>query len=139
MVLEKTLESLLDSKKIKPVNPKKNQPWLFIGRTDTEAPKFWPPDGKNWLTGKDTDAAKHWGQEKKGVIEDEVCGWHRWLNGHEFEQTLGDGEGQASWRGAVHEVSKNQTQFSNWATTIYKYTIYLSILYLYHIFIDVYI
>ena len=72
MVLEKTLESPLDSKEIKPVNPKGNQSWIFIGRTDDEAPILWPPDVKSWLTGKDPDAGKDWGQEEKGTTEDEM-------------------------------------------------------------------
>ena len=94
VVLEKTLESALDSKKIKPVNPKRNQHWIFIRRTDAEAeaPILWPPDAKNWLIGKDPDAGKDWGQEKR-VIEDEMLGWHHWLNGHEFEETPGKGQG----------------------------------------------
>ena len=92
-MLEKTLESPLDSKEIKPVNPKVNQPWLFIGRNDAEAPIFWPPDVKNWLTGKDPDAGKDWRQEEKVATEDEMVGWYHRLNGHEFEQTAGDGEG----------------------------------------------
>ena len=98
VVLEKTLENPLNSKEIKPVNPKGNQPWIFIGRADAEAEALilWPPDAKNWLTGKDPDAGKDWGQEEKGVIEDEMVGWHHWLNGHEFEQTPGGGEGQGS-------------------------------------------
>ena len=99
VALEKTWESLGDSlKEIKPVNPKGNQPWIFIGRTDaeTKAPILWPPDAKSWLIWKDPDAGKDWGQEEKGAIEDEMVGWHHWLNGHEFEQTLGDSEGQGS-------------------------------------------
>ena len=97
-MLQKTLESPLDSKEIKTVNPKENQPWIFIGRTgaEPEAPIFWPPDGKNRLIGKYIDAGKDWGQEEKGATEYEMVGWHHWLNGHEFEQTLGDGEGQWS-------------------------------------------
>ena len=88
----------LDCKKIKPVNPKENQSWIFIGRTDAEAetPALWPPDAKNWLLGKDPDDGKDWRQEEKGTTEDEMVGWHHRLNGHEFEQTLGDGEGQGS-------------------------------------------
>jgi len=98
VVLEKTLESPLDSQEIKPVNPKGNQPWIFIGRTDAEAeaPILWPLDEKSRLIGKDPDAGKDWGQEKKGVAEDEMVRWHHWLNGHEFEQALGDSEGQGS-------------------------------------------
>ena len=100
--LEKTLESPLDYKEIKPVDPKGNQPWIFTGRTDAvaEAPILWPPDVKSWLTGKDPDAGKNWGQEEKGVTEDEMFGWCCWLSGCEFEQTPGDSEGQGSlvWR-----------------------------------------
>ena len=97
-VLEKTLESPFDSKEIKPVNPKGNQSWIFIGRTDAEAeaPIFWLPDAKSWLMGKDPDARKDWKQGEKGAIEDKTVGWHHWFNGHEFEQVLGDGEGQGS-------------------------------------------
>ena len=111
VVLEKTVESPLDGKEIKPVNPKENEPWIFIGRTDAEAkaPIFWPPDVKNWLIGKDPDAGKDWGQEEKGVIEDEMVGWHQWLNGHECEQTLGDSEGQGAW---CDGVSKSWTWLS---------------------------
>ena len=96
-VLEKTLESPLDSKEIKPVNPKRNQSWIFIGRTEvaTESPTLWPPNGKSWLVGKDPDAEKDWGQEK-AVTEHEMVEWHHRLNGHEFEQTLGNSEGQGS-------------------------------------------
>ena len=87
MVLEKTLESPLDSKEIQPVHPKGNQSWIFIRRTDTEAeaPILRPPDAKNWLIEKDPDAGKDWGQEEKGTTEDEMVGWHHHLNGHEFE------------------------------------------------------
>ena len=93
VVLEKTLESPLDCKEIKPVNPKGNQPWIFTERTDAEAeaPILWPPDAKSQLVGKDSDAGKDWGQEEKEKTEDEMVGWHHWLNRHEFEQTLGDG------------------------------------------------
>ena len=84
-----------DCKEIDPVHPKGNQPWIFIGRTDAEAeaPGLWPPDVKNWLTGKDPDAGKDWRQEKKGTTEGEMVGWHHWLDGHEFEQAQGDSEG----------------------------------------------
>ena len=86
VMLEKTLESPLDSKKIQPVHPK-DQFWLFIGRTDaeTETPILWPPHAKSWLTGKNPDAGRDWGQEEKGMTEDEMVGWHHRLNGHEFE------------------------------------------------------
>ena len=92
------LFSLLYCKEIQPVYPKGNKSWIFIGRTDVEAetPILWPPDGKNWLIGKDPDAGKDWGQKEKGITEDEIAGWHHWLNKHEFEQTLGDGERQES-------------------------------------------
>ena len=88
----------LELQEIKPVNPKGNQSWIFIGRTDakSEAPILWPPDGKNWLIGKDPDAGKDWRQEEKGAAEDEMVEWHHWLNAHEFEQTPGDSEGQGS-------------------------------------------
>ena len=95
-MMEETLESPFDSKEIKPVNPKENQPWIFIGKTDAEAAIFWPPDVKNWLIWKDLDAWKVWGQEEKGVTEDEMVGRHHRLSGHEFEQTPGDSEGQES-------------------------------------------
>ena len=96
VVLEKTLESPLDWKEIKPVTPKANQSWLFIGRTDAEAPIPWPPDVKNWLIGKDPDAGKDWIQEEKGVTEDEMVGWHQQLDWEEFEQAPGAGDGQRS-------------------------------------------
>ena len=97
MVLEKTLKSPLDCKEIQPVNPKGNQSWILIGRTDAEAeaPILWPPDGKNWLTEKEPDAGKDWMQEK-GMTEDEMVGWHHRLDGHEFEQALEAGDGQGS-------------------------------------------
>ena len=87
VVLEKTLESPLDSKEIQPDYPKGNQSLIFIGRTDAEAetPIIWPPDAKNWLTISDPDAGKDWRQDENGSTEDEMFGWHYWLNGHEFE------------------------------------------------------
>ena len=87
VMLEKTLESPLDCKEIQAVHPKRNQSWMFFGRTDTEAetPILWPPDAKNWVTGKDFDAGKNWRQEKKGTTEDEIVGWHHRPDGHEFE------------------------------------------------------
>ena len=86
VVLEKTLESPLDCKEIQPVHPKGDQSWLFIGRTDAEAetPVLWPPHVKSWLIGEDPNAGKDWGQEEKGMTEDEMAGWHHQLNGHEF-------------------------------------------------------
>ena len=96
VVLEKTLESPLDCKKIQPVNPKGDQSWIFIGRTDAEAenPILWPPNVKNWLTGKDPDAGKDWRQEEKETTVDKMVGWPHWLNGHEFEQAVGVGDRQ---------------------------------------------
>ena len=96
VVLEETLESPLDCKEIQWVHPKGNQSWIFIGRTDAEAPILWPPDAKSWLTAKDPNAVKDWRQEEKTTSEDEMVGWHHWLNGHEFEQALGVGDGQGS-------------------------------------------
>ena len=98
VVLEKTLESPLDCKEIQPVNPKGNQSWIFIGRIDaeTEALILWPPDAKSWLTGKDPDVGENWRQEEKKTTENEIVGWHHRLDGHEFEQPLGIGDGQGS-------------------------------------------
>ena len=98
VVLEKTLESPVDCKEIKPVNPKGNQPWIFIGRPDAEAetPILRPRDVKSWLIRKYPDAGKDWRQEDKGMTEDEMVGWHHQLNGHELKQAPGDGEGQGS-------------------------------------------
>ena len=97
VVLKKTLQSPLDSKEIKPVNSKGNQLWIFIERTDAkmEAPILWPPDTKSQLTGKDPDTGKDWKQEN-GMTEDMMVGWHHWFYGCEFEQTLGDSEGQGN-------------------------------------------
>ena len=96
VVLEKTLESPVDCKEIKLVNPKGNESWIFIGRTDADAETLilWLPDVKNWLTGKDPGAGKDWRQEEKEMTEDEMVGWHHWLHGHEFEQAPGVGDGQ---------------------------------------------
>ena len=96
--MKKKIIGLLDSKEVKSVSPKGNQPWIFIGRTDAEAEAsiLWPPDMKNWLIGKDPDAGKDWRLLEKGMTEDEMFGWHHQLNAHEFEQTLGDSEGQGS-------------------------------------------
>ena len=120
VVLEKTLEGPLDCKEIKPVNPKGNQSWIFIGRTDTEAetPILWPPDGKSRLIGKDNDAGKDWGQEEKRATEDEIVGWHHWLSGHKFGQTEEDSEGQ----GSRSCCSSLQTQLSDWARTTKGYS-----------------
>ena len=114
---ENSWESL-DCKEIKPVNPKGNQCWIFIGKTDAEAktPILWPPDEKNWLIGKDPDAGKDWRQEEKGTAEDEMVGWHHRLNGHEFQQALGDGEGQGNLVCCSPGVIKSRTRLSDWPT-----------------------
>ena len=93
MVLEKTLESPLDCKEVQPVHSKGDQSWVFIGRTDAKAetPILWPPHVKSCLIGKDSDVGRDWGQEEKGMTEDEMVGWHPQLDGHEFEQAPGDG------------------------------------------------
>ena len=98
MVLEKTLESALDCKEIQPVHPKGDQHWTLIGRTEAEVevPILWPPDTKSWPIGKDPDAGKNWRQEEKRTTEDTMVGWHHWLDGHEFEETPGVGDGQES-------------------------------------------
>ena len=116
MVLEKTLESPLDSKEIQPVYPKENQSWIFIGRTDAEAetPILWPPDAKNWLIGKDPDAGKDWRLEEKGTTENEMVGWHHHPDVHDSEQVPGVGDEQGPWRAAVHGVTKSWTQLSDW-------------------------
>ena len=98
VVLENTPESPLDCEEIQAVNPKGNQPWIFIGRTDAEgeAPILWPPDMKNWLIGKDPDAGTDWRPQEKVPTEDETVGWHHWLDGVEFEQAPGVGDGQGN-------------------------------------------
>ena len=110
VVLKKTFDSPL---KISPVS------WMFFGRTDVDAetPILWLPDAKNWLTGKDPDARKDWRQEENGMTEDEMVAWHHWLTGHEFEQASGDGEGKRILHAAIHVISRNQTQLSNWTIT----------------------
>ena len=107
-MLENTLESPLDSKEIELVNPKGNQSWIFIGRIDAEAETLilWPPDAKNRLIGKDPDAGKDWRQEEKEMTEDAMVGWHHWLSGHEFEQTLGVVKDREAWCVAVHGSQK---------------------------------
>ena len=108
-------KSPLDCKEIELVNPKGKQSWIFIGRNDAEAetPILWPPDVKNWLIGEDPDAGKDWRQEKV-TTEDEMVGWHHRLNGHEFEQALGVGDGQEAWHFAVHGVTKSHTPLNDW-------------------------
>ena len=118
VVLKKTLESTMDSKEIKPINPKRNQSWIFIGRTDAEAeaPTLWPPDVKSWLTAKDPDAGRDWGQEKKGMTKDEMLGWHNRLNGHEFGWTpgVGDGQGGLACCGSWGHKESDTTEWLHW-------------------------
>ena len=116
VVLEMTLESPLDCKQIKPVNPKGNQPWIFTGRTDAyaKAPILWPPDAKSWLIGKD------WGQNKKVVTKDEMVGWHHRLNDVSLSKLKEIVKDRESWRAAVHGVTKSQTWPSDRATTYAK-------------------
>jgi len=115
VVLEKTLESPLGCKEIQPVHPKGDQSWVFIGRTDVEAetPVLWPPDVKSWLIEEDPDAGKDWGQEEKGMTEEEMIEWHPWLNGHGFGWTLGVGDGQG-----VLCFMGSQRVRPNWATEL---------------------
>ena len=110
VVLEKTLENPLDFKEIKPVNPKGNQLWIFIGRTDTDAkaPILWPPDAKSPFIGRRLDAGKGWRQKEKGATGDEMVGWHHWLNRHEFEQTSEIVKDREVWRSAVHNLVTEQ-------------------------------
>ena len=125
-VVLKTLESPLDCKEIQPVHPKRDQSWVFIERTDAEAetPILWPLDVKSWLTGKDPDAERDWGQEEKGMTEDEMAGWHHWLDGRESEWTLGVGDGQGglaccdSW----DRKESDMTERLNWTEQSCIYT-----------------
>ena len=118
VVLKKTLESPLDCKEIQPVQTKGDQSWVFIGRTDdeAEAPILWPPHVKSWLTGKDPDAGRDWGQEEKGTTEDKMAGWHHRLDGHEFEQTLGvcDGQGGLACSDSWGCNESDMTEWLNW-------------------------
>ena len=118
VVLEKTLESPLDCKEIQPVHSQGDQSWVFFGRTDAKAetPILWPPHAKSWLIGKVSDAGRDWGQEEKGTTEDEMAGWHHWLDGHGFGWTLGISDGQLmESQGAGHE----------WATELNWIYIYI--------------
>ena len=132
VVLKKTLESPLDSKEIKPVNPIGNQlSWIFPRRTDAkaEAPILWLPDIKSWLTGKDPDAGKDWRQEEQGLTQDGMVGWHHWLNGCEFEQAPGDCEGQGSlascspWGHRVRHDWVTELNFKN-SRKLYQLTLH---------------
>ena len=124
VVLEKTLESPLDCKEIQSVHPKGDQSWVFIGRTDAKAenPILWLPHGKSWLIGKDSDSGRDWGQEEKGTTEDEMSGWHHWLDGREFEWTPGVGDGQGglvccdSW----DHKELDTTEWLNWTEPLHR-------------------
>ena len=127
VVLEKTFESPLDSKEIQPVHPN-DQSWVFIGRTDAESetPILWPPHVKSWLIGKDSDGEWDWGQEEKGTTEDEMAGWHPWLNGHESEWTpgVGDGQGGLVFRDSWGRKESDTTEWLNWAELSILRTLY---------------
>ena len=122
MVLEKTLDSPLDCKEIQPIHSEGDQPWNFFGRNDAEAetPVLWPPHVKSWLIGKDSDAGRDWRQEEKGTTEDEMAGWHHWLDGHESEWTPGVGDGQGglvccdSWG----RKESDMTEWLNWTELV---------------------
>ena len=118
VVLEKTLESPLDSKEIHPVHSKGDQAWVFIGRTDAKAetPILWPPHAKSWLIGKDSDTGRDWGQEEKGMTEYEMAGWPHWLDGHESEWTpgVGDGQGGLACCDSWDRKESDMTERLNW-------------------------
>ena len=124
VVSEKTLESPLDCKEIKSVHPKGNQSWIFIGRIDAESETtiLWPPDVNNWLIGKDPDVGKDWRQLEKGTTEDEMVGWHHWLNGHEFYQAakVGDGQGSLECSSPWGGKESDTTERLNWTELIFS-------------------
>ena len=121
-MLEKTLESLLDCKEIQPVHSKGDQPWVFFGRNHdkAETPIFWSPHAKSWLIGKDSDAGRDWGQEEKGMTEDEMAGWHHQLGGHEFGWTpgVGDGQGGLACFDSWGCKESDMTEWLNWTVKI---------------------
>ena len=138
VVLEKTLQSPLDCKEIQPVHSEGDQSWMFLGRTDgkAETPILWPPHAKGWLIGKDSDAGRVWGQEEKGMTEDEMAGWHHRLNGCEFEWTPGVGDGLGglvccdSWGRKESDTTDwlNWTELSYWTTTKLEWIVKSNIL-----------
>ena len=121
VVLENTPESPLDCKETQPVHPKGNQSWVIMGKTDAEAetPILWPPDAKNWLTGKDPNTGKDWRQKETRTTENEMVGWHHWLNGHEFEQAPGVGDWQGGLACCSHGVAElDRTERLNWTDNL---------------------
>ena len=125
VVLVKTLESPLDCKVIKPVNPQGNQSWISFGRTDAgaETPILWPPDAKNWLIGKDPDAGKYWRQEEKRTTEDEMVVWHHFLDGYEFEQAPGVGDGQGGLVFCIPWGCKESDMTEDWSELIFAFSL----------------
>ena len=120
VVLEKTLESPLDCKEIQPVHSEGDQPWDFFRTNDAEAetPVLWPPHANSWLIGKDSGAGRDWGQEEKGKTEDEMAGWHHWLDGRESQGTLGVVMDREAWHAVIHGVEKSRTRLSDWSNLI---------------------
>ena len=143
VVLEKTLENPFDCKEIQPVHSKGDQPWDFFGRNDAKAetPVLWPPHAKSWLIGKDSDAGRDWGQEEKGTTEDEMAGWHHWLDGRESEWTPGVGDGQGglaccnSWR----RKESDTTKWLNWIELTVKSILFLLLASVFKFPIDTYL
>ena len=130
VVLAKTLESPLDCKEIQPVHSEGDQSWVFFGRNDAKAetPVFWPPHAKSWLIGKDSDAGRDWGQEEKGTTEDEMTGWHHWLDGREFEWTpgVGDGQGGLACCDSWGPKKSDTTEWLNWLMRYESFLNFLS-------------
>ena len=128
VVLEKTLQSLLDFKEVQPFHPKGDQSWDFIGRNDAKAetPVLCSPHVKSWIIGKDPDAGRDWGQKEKGMTEDEMAGWHYRFKGHEFEWTPGVGDGQGGLACGIYGVAKSRTWLSDWTVLTDCFPIYFS-------------
>ena len=126
VVLEKTFEGPLDSKEIKPINPKGNKSWIFIRKTDAEAAILWPPHAKSWHIGKNSDAGRHWGQEEKGATEDEMVARHHWLDGHELsklQEMDGDGQGGLVCCSPRGRKASDTTEQLNWLTLVLAFII----------------
>ena len=124
----------MNCKEIQPVHPKGDQSWVFTGMTYTEAetPILWPPDEKNWLSGKDPGAGKDWRREEKGITEDEMVGWHHWLDGCEFAWTPELVMDRETWRAAIHGVAKSRTWLSNWTELNWSLTKAVWLLFLFY-------